>query len=169
MIPGIAIKDNRISQGRALRRAPMLWKAQRHALGSVSFRFHRDISYPVQDHGGLVGEGLWGVPVGTPERTSTVSMPLSIPAMTSVSIRSPTTTTSSGGSPAAGRPVRIISGLEAYRRNRPACRWPSPPGQSAPGRPGQCPFQYCRIHRVGTDELAPCKTRFTARVRVSRE
>lgn len=41
-----------------------LWKAQRHALGSVSFRFHRDISYPVQDHGGLVGEGLGGVPVG---------------------------------------------------------------------------------------------------------
>ena len=49
--------------------------------------------------------------VETPESTSTVDIPLSIPEMTSVSMRSPTMTASAEWQCSILRPVRIISGF----------------------------------------------------------
>lgn len=60
---------------------------------------------------GLYGNffiSLWSV---TPESTSTVSSPVSIPATMSVSIRSPIITASSECTPSMRSPVLIISGF----------------------------------------------------------
>ena len=105
----------------------------------------------------------------TPDSTSTVDIPLSSPEITSVSMRSPTITASPEWQCSIRRPVRIISGLGLPQKY--AC-FPVAisMGATSARQAGAIPFS------IGPDtsefapmSFAPAMTRFTARVRVSRE
>ncbi len=107
--------------------------------------------------------------VETPESTSTVDMPLSMPEITSVSIRSPTMTASAEWQCSILRPVRIISGFGLPQKY--ACVPVAiSMGATSARQAGTMPFSMGpETSEFAPMSFAPFQTRFVAFVSVSSE
>ena len=105
----------------------------------------------------------------TPESTNTVDIPLSMPEITSVSMRSPTMTASPEWQLSFLSPVRIISGLGLPQKY--ACVPVAiSMGATSARQAGAIPFSMGpETSEFAPMSFAPLKTRFVAFVSVSSE